>query len=133
MTTKLCTHWYPVITIAMATLHVCNQWQPASGKRSILAYCSTVQEYYTYDHRAWDSHSLLHWLPWKQVITPCNTYYYVFLDNDDVYGCHGNIVTMATIKMFVTGRKWSQTINQMCSPPLPQSSIVAMATLNNPL
>ena len=34
--------------------------------------------------------------------------------------------------MFVTGRKWPQTINQMCTPPLSQSSMVAMATLNNP-
>ena len=61
------------------------------------------------------------WLPWQQVITPCNTYYCVFLDKGDVhkhqtlhkfyplYGCHGNIiimlpwkpytnVTMATVK-----------------------------------
>ena len=36
-------------------------------------------------------------------------------------------------KMFVTGRKWPQTLNRMCSPPLSQSSMVAMATLNNPL
>ena len=31
MTTKLCTHMQPTITIAMATLHVRNQWQQASG------------------------------------------------------------------------------------------------------
>ena len=91
--------------------------------------------------------SLPQWLPWQQVITPCNTYYCVFLDKGDVYkhqtlhkfyplyGCHGNIIIMLPwqpSKMFVTGRKWPQTINQMCSPPLPQSSMVAMATLNNP-
>ena len=93
--------------------------------------------------------SLPQWLPWKQVLTPCNTYYCVFLDKGDVYehqtlhkfyplyGCHGNIIIMLTwklSKMFITGRKCPQTINQMCSPPLPQqSSMVAMATLNNPL
>ena len=78
---------------------------------------------------------------------PCNTYYCVFLDIGDVYehetlhkfyplyGCHGNIIIMLPwqlSKMFITGRKWPQTINQMCCPPLPQSSMVAMATLNNP-
>ena len=75
------------------------------------------------------------------------TYYCVFLDNGDVYehqtlhkfypsyGCHGNIIMLPwqLSKMFVTGRKWPQTINQMCSPPLPPSSMVAMATLNSPL
>ena len=70
------------------------------------------------------------------------------LDNGDMYehqtlhkfyplsGCHGNSIIMLPwqpSKMFITGRKWPQTINQMCSPPLPQSSMVAMATLNNPL
>ena len=51
-----------------------------------------------------------------------------------LYGCHGNNVTMATVKnMFETRRKWPQIIHRMCSPPLPQSSMVAMATLNNPL
>ena len=50
--------------------------------------------------------SLPQWLPWQQVITLCNTYYYVFLDNGDVYEhqtfhkfyplyvCHGNVVIM---------------------------------------
>ena len=82
---------------------------------------------------------------------PCNTYYCVFLDNGDVYehqtshkfyplyGCHGNIKIIIMLlpwqpsKMFVRGRKWPQTLNQMCSPPLSQSSMVAMVTLNNPL
>ena len=39
---------------------------------------------------------------------------------------------MQPSKMFVGGRKWPQTINQMCSPPLPQSLMVAMVILNNP-
>ena len=62
------------------------------------------------------------------IITHCNTYYCVFHDNGDVYehqtlhkfdplyGCHGNIIIMLPwqpSKMFVTGRKWPQTINQM--------------------
>ena len=79
---------------------------------------------------------------------PCNTYYWVFLDNGNVYehqtfhklyplhGCHGNLIIMLPwqpSKMFVTRRKWPQTINEMCSLPLPQSSMVAMATLNNSL
>ena len=45
MTTKLCTHVYPNIIIAMATLHIRNQWQLASGNEyvfSLLQYCTRV-------------------------------------------------------------------------------------------
>ena len=32
---KLCTHVYPTLTIAMATLHVRNQWQLATGNEYV--------------------------------------------------------------------------------------------------
>ena len=44
---KLCPHVYPIITIAMAKLHVFNQWQLASGNEYVFALYLFLQPWYS--------------------------------------------------------------------------------------